>query len=206
VDEFSVLPPERCVCPQCGKPLLLHGDTEDSEQIEIKVRAYRRVIHRRRYQRTPPATARSPSPPPAPKLIPKGRYGISVWVEILLDKDFSFRPTERLLASWELLGLNLAPGTVTDRLGQLEVLLRPIYQALRDQNRQGDSIKPMRRGGRCSSSWRAGGIRLVVMVRLESRHGRLPLDLIRTTRSPRTTLGPSHAEWWWSTAIRRIRR
>jgi transposase len=139
VDEFSVLPPERCVCPQCGKPLLLHGDTEDSEQIEIKVRAYRRVIHRRRYQRT--CTCDGPltlTAPPAPKLIPKGRYGISVWVEILLDKYFSFRPTERLLASWELLGLNLAPGTVTDGLGRLEVLLRPIYQALRERNRQGD--------------------------------------------------------------------
>jgi transposase len=139
VDEFSVLPPERCVCPQCGKPLLLHGDTEDSEQIEIKVRAYRRVIHRRRYQRT--CTCDGPltlTAPPAPKLIPKGRYGISVWVEILLDKYFSFRPTERLLASWELLGLNLAPGTVTDGLGRLEVLLRPIYEALRERNRQGD--------------------------------------------------------------------
>jgi len=138
VDEFSVLPPERCVCPQCGKPLLLHGDTEDSEQIEIEVRAYRRVIHRRRYQRT--CTCDGPltlTAPTAPKLIPKGRYGISVWVEILLDKYFSFRPTERLLASWELLGLNLAPGTVTDGLGRLEVLLRPIYEALRQRNRQG---------------------------------------------------------------------
>jgi transposase len=139
VDEFSVLPPERCVCPQCGKPLLLHGDTEDSEQIEIEVRAYRRVIHRRRYQRT--CTCDGPltlTAPPAPKLIPKGRYGISVWVEILLDKYFSFRPTERLLASWELLGLDVAPGTVTDGLRRLEILLRPIYKALCERNRQGD--------------------------------------------------------------------
>jgi transposase len=51
-DEFIDLPAEECVCPECGKPLLLRGDTEDSEQIEIEVRAYRRVIHRRRYQRT----------------------------------------------------------------------------------------------------------------------------------------------------------
>ena len=58
--------------------------------------------------------------PPPPKLIPKGRYGISVWVEILLDKYFSYRPTERLLASWRLLGLDLAPGTVTDGLSRLE--------------------------------------------------------------------------------------
>ena len=76
--------------------------------------------------------------PPAPKLIPKGRYGVSVWVEILLDKYFGYRPTERLLGSWRLWDLDLAPGTVTDGLQRLEVLLRPIYQALQERNRQGD--------------------------------------------------------------------
>ena len=39
-----------------------------------------------------------------------------MWVEILLDKYLSYRPTERLLASWRMLGLDLAPGTVTDGL------------------------------------------------------------------------------------------
>src|SRR4029077_439879 len=138
-EEFRELPPEQCVCHHCGRPLLPRGDTEDSEQIEIDVRAYRRVIRRRRYQRTctcdGPHTLTAPSPP---KLIPKGRYGVSVWVEILLDKYFSYRPTERLLASWRLLGLDLAPGTVTDGLQRLEVLLRPIHQALKERNRQGD--------------------------------------------------------------------
>jgi transposase len=138
-DEFSVLPAEECICPECGKPWLLRSDTEDSEQIEIEVRAYRRVIHRRRYQRT--CTCEGPltlGAPPVPKLIPKGRYGISVWVEILLNKYFSFCPTERLLASLQLLGLDLAPGTVTNGLRRLEVLLRPIYAALQERNRQGD--------------------------------------------------------------------
>jgi transposase len=138
-DEFSELPPEECVCPECGKPLLLRGDTEDSEQIEIKVRAYRRVIHRRRYQWSCTCNGTlTLTAPPAPKLIPKGRYGISVWVEVILDKYFSFRPTERLLGSWRLLGLDLAPGTVTDGLQRLEVLLRPIYEAIQERNRQGD--------------------------------------------------------------------
>src|ERR1039457_1917084 len=76
--------------------------------------------------------------PPTPKLIPKGRYGTSVWVEILLDKYFSYRPTERLLASWRLLDLDLAPGTVTDGLQRLEVLLRPVYEALKERNPHGD--------------------------------------------------------------------
>jgi transposase len=133
------LPPEQCVCPCCGLPLLRLSDTEDSEQIEIEVCAYRRVIRRRRYRRicTCDGTKTVTAPPP-PKLIPKGRYGISVWVEVLLDKYFSYRPTERLLASWRLLGLDLAPGTVTDGLQRLEVLLRPIYEALKKRNPQGD--------------------------------------------------------------------
>jgi len=138
-EEFIELPPERCVCPRCGLPWLRLSDTEDSEQIEIEVSAYRRVIHRRRYRRT--CTCDGPitlTAPPPPKLIPKGCYGISVWVEVLLDKYFSYRPTERLLASWRLLGLDLAPGTVTDGLQRLEVLLRPIYEALKRRNPQGD--------------------------------------------------------------------
>jgi transposase len=138
-EEFRELPPEQCVCPGCGQPWLPLSDTDGSEQIEIEVSAYRRVIHRRRYRRTCTCngTATLTAPPP-PKLIPKGRYGLSVWVEILLDKYFSYRPTERLLASWRLLGLDLAPGTVTDGLRRLEVLLRPIYEALKERNPQGD--------------------------------------------------------------------
>ena len=133
------LPAEQCVCPDCGQPFVSHGYTDDSEEIEIEVGAYRRVIRRRRYRRT--CTCDGPTTilaPPAPKLIPKGRYGISVWVEILLDKYFGYRPTERLLGSWRLWDLDLAPGTVTDGLQRLEVLLRPIYQALQERNRQGD--------------------------------------------------------------------
>ncbi len=135
----SELSPEQWACPRCGRPLLPRSDTEDSEQIEIEVQAYRRVIRRRRYQRT--CTCDGPSTVTAlalPKLIPKARYGISVWVEILLDKYFSYRPTERLLASWRLWGLDLAVGTVTDGLKHLEVLLRPIYEALKERNPQGD--------------------------------------------------------------------
>jgi transposase len=133
------LPAEQCACPDCGQPFVSQGYTDDSEEIEIEVGAYRRVIRRRRYRRT--CTCDGPTTilaPPAPKLIPKGRYGVSVWVEVVLDKYFGYRPTERLLGSWRLLDLDLAPGTVTDGLQRLGVLLRPIYQALQERNRQGD--------------------------------------------------------------------
>jgi transposase len=137
VDDFRELPEDQRKCPQCGKPFS-PSDTEDSEQIEIEVRPYRRRIQRRRYRRTCNCSncARTVTAPPPPKLIPKGLLGISVWVEILIDKFFSHRPTERLLDQWQLLGLDLAPGTVAGGLERLEPLFQPLYEALLARNAQ----------------------------------------------------------------------
>jgi len=62
-----------------------------------------------------------------------------VWVEILLDKYFSDRPRERFAGLVATVGLGL--GTrhrPTDGLARLEVLLRPIHEALKERNPQGD--------------------------------------------------------------------
>jgi transposase len=79
VEELRELPAERRVCLRCGAALA-PSDTEDSEQIEIEVRAYRRRIRRRRYQRTCTCAncPRTVTAAPAPKLIPKGLVGVSV--------------------------------------------------------------------------------------------------------------------------------
>ncbi len=134
--EIVELPETERVCPQCGLPMTCCG-TEDSEQIEIDVQAYRRVIHRQRYQRTCGCSGpQTVTAPPPPKLIPKGRLGVSVWVEVLLDKFGSYRATERLLESWQSLDLDLAAGTVADGLERLEPLFQPIYDALTARNQQ----------------------------------------------------------------------
>ena len=114
------------------------SDAEESELIEIEVRAYRRKIRRRRYRRTCTCAGcpQTFTAAPPPQLIPKGRLGVSVWVEILIDKYFSHRPTERLLAQWQLLGLDLAAGTVADGLRRLEPLFQPLYEALLARNAQ----------------------------------------------------------------------
>jgi transposase len=135
VEDLRELPQDRRACTRCGEPLS-PSDTEDSQQIEIEVRAYRRLIRRRRYQRTCacPDGPRTVTATPAPKLIPKGVLGVSVWVEILLDKFFSHRPTERLLGQWHLLGLDVAAGTVAGGLERLEPLFHPLYEALLARN------------------------------------------------------------------------
>lgn len=131
------LPEAEQVCPRCGQPWRERSDSEDSEQIEVEVRAYRRVIRRRRYQATCTcAGCRTRAAPPPPKLIPKSLLGTSVWLEILLDKYASHRPTERLLAAWKLLGLGIAASTVAGGLQRLVPLFAPLYQAIQERVRQ----------------------------------------------------------------------
>jgi transposase len=129
------LPLHQRVCPQCAAALVPSG-TEESEQIEIEVRAYRRKFRRRRYQRSCSCSnlPRTVIAGPASKLIPKGLLGVSVWVEILLDKFAGYRPTERLLAQWRLLGLDVSAGTVAGGLERLEPLFQPLYDALLKRN------------------------------------------------------------------------
>jgi transposase len=139
-EEFVPLPDESLACPHCGKPAAMMSVTEDSEFLEIDVRPHRRRIRRRRYRATCDcdATRRTLTAPPAPKLIPKGNYGISIWVHVLLDKYSSYRPTERLLGQLEQYDLDLPAGTVNDGLKRIEPMLTPIYEALCERNRQGD--------------------------------------------------------------------
>src|SRR3984957_16967425 len=96
-EQFIDLPEAEQVCPDCGRPLKACGSA-DSEQLAIEINVYRRVLRRRRGQRTCGCPGqRTFTAPPAPKLIPKSLLGVSLWVEILLDKFASYRPTQRLL-------------------------------------------------------------------------------------------------------------
>jgi transposase len=133
-EQLVELPEAEQVCPRCGQPWRERSDSEDSEQLEIEVQAYRRVLRRRRYQATCTcAGCQTRTAPLPPKLIPKSLLGTSVWVEILLDKYASHRPTERLLAAWEFLGLPLAASTVAGGLQRLVPLFEPLHQAIQER-------------------------------------------------------------------------
>ena len=135
-EEVVELPVDQSCCPDCGKPRCAMTDSEDSEQIEIEVKAYRRKVRRRRYR----SDCDCPGPqtitaPAVPKLIPKSRLGTSVWVEILLAKYYNHQPIERLLTSWEAMGLSISASTVNGGLERLLPLFEPIYKALCERNR-----------------------------------------------------------------------
>ena len=151
---------DAAVCPQCGQGLKEFPGTEDSEVVELEVKAYRRVIRRRRYRPTCQC-ARLPgivTAALAPRLIERGKLGVSVWVNVLLSKFSYGQPTHRLLQEWSDQGLRISQGTVTDGLRQLARLFEPIGQAWSTQLR-------------AQSHWHADETRWEVFVEREGKVG-----------------------------------
>ncbi|MGH8291812.1 MAG: IS66 family transposase [Steroidobacteraceae bacterium] len=130
------LNPEAQCCPKCGKTLEGLPGSDDSEVVEIEVQAYRRRIQRRRYRPTCgcevlPGIVSAPAPP---RLIRRGKLGISIWVEVILAKYLYAQPLNRLLQSWATLGLKISSGTIIGGLRHLIPLFRPVLKAF--QGRQ----------------------------------------------------------------------
>ena len=147
-------------CPSCGQGLAYFPGTEDSEVVEIEVQAYRRVIRRRRY-RPVCACACLPGIVTAPRpvqLIERGKFGVSVWTLVLLDKFLYGRPCHRLLADLAEHGLRMAPGTLAGGLQHLAPLFEPLYEAL------GAKL-------RSQSQWHADETRWLVFVKKEDKVG-----------------------------------
>jgi transposase len=135
-EEFHALAEDQCRCDRCGLAFEEFAGTEDSEVLEIEVRGYKRKIRRRRYRPTCqcehlPGIVTAPGPA---KLIPKGRLGVSLWVEILLDKYAFLRPTQRLLSDLRTYGIDLSPGAVTGGLKKLVPVFEPIRDEIVDKN------------------------------------------------------------------------
>src|SRR5262249_13882106 len=136
VQEVIDLPDDQRQCPCCGLPFDEFPGTEGGEILEVEVKAYRRVYRRRRYRPTCSCEGNKgivTAPTPA-KLIPKNGPGVSVWVELLLDKYLFYRPTYRLLEDCKTHGLRLSLGTLTDGLQKLLPLFGPVYAALVEHN------------------------------------------------------------------------
>jgi transposase len=126
----------RCSC--CGKPFSPGGYEEDSEIIEVEVKAYRHRIRRKRYLRTCscPNLPTVVAAPVVPRVLPHSRLGISVWVQILLDKYNYCRATHKQLDDLRSHGLGLASGTVIGGLKRLAPLFAPVYVKFGERSRQ----------------------------------------------------------------------
>ena len=147
-------------CPNCGLGLSEFPGTEDSQTLEVEVKAYRRVIRRRRYRPSCncgclPAIVAAPAPA---RLIKRGKFGVSVWISVLLDKFVYGRPSHRLLQDLAGHGLNMAPGTLAGGLKQLAPLFEPLEQAFVQKLRS-------------ASHWHAAETRWAVFIDVQGKVG-----------------------------------
>lgn len=147
-------------CPACGLALHAFPGSDDSEVLEIDVRAYRRVIRRQRYRcgcacGVLPGIVAAPAPP---RLIERGKYGISVWASVLLDKFLYGRPSHRLLHELADHGVPMSAGTLAGGLQALAPLFAPLNEALREKLRS-------------ERHWHADETRWEVFVELEGKIG-----------------------------------
>ncbi len=142
VEETRSLPLQESVCSCCGLPLSELSITEDSEIVEvINVSAYRRIIHRKMYQRCcdcKPSEAGNTlmTAPAAERLLAKSKFGVSVWALLLIKKYGYQQPLNRVLSELAANGLPLAMGTIVDGWKKLMPLLIPMYNAIVERNLQ----------------------------------------------------------------------
>jgi len=157
-DENIVIESPQCPC--CGLGFADFPGTEDSEILEIDVKAYRRVIHRRRYRKTCqcPGLPGIITAPPPDRLIDRGKYGISVWIHLLLSKFLYGQPTYRLLQDLSDLGLNLSVGTITGGLKTIAPLFESVMEALLVKLRS-------------EAHWHADETRWLVFIEIEGKTG-----------------------------------
>ena len=138
-EENYDLPESDKYCPCCGLPFVEMADTEDSELIETQeVQGYTRKIRRKKYARgcKCPGTKGIITAEGPAKLIPRSRYGTSVWIHILIRKYRFQIPVARILANLALHGLDIPAGSVGDGLKRLAPLFEPVYAALEERSQQ----------------------------------------------------------------------
>jgi transposase len=122
------IPENERTCPICHQVHRDTGLTEESERIEWEVRLKRCRDIRHIYKAScqcPTGGGMRTAPKPA-KLIPKGLFGASFWLEVLLKKFDFMQPVQRTVRELASLGLEVSPGTLTGGLQKIEPMLQPL--------------------------------------------------------------------------------
>ena len=130
---------QRC-CAECGEPFEFLG-TEDSEQVDWRVKITRIVWRRRRYRRR--CSHRGPATvcaPPAARPVPKGLFTAGFLARLAYEKHVLGRPVHRIVQALAADGFDVAPGTLCGALKQVAPLIAPWAEAIAAHGRQAGHV------------------------------------------------------------------
>ena len=134
VHESVDLPIDEQRCAICHLPFKPFFNNEGCDIIEVEVKAHVRRYYRKHYKKTCqcPDTPSITVAPPPPRLINKGKLGVSVWIELLLNKYAYGIPINRQLEAFKTQGLNLSKATVSFGQEAITPFFKPVADAIRE--------------------------------------------------------------------------
>ncbi|MBA3459948.1 MAG: IS66 family transposase [Deltaproteobacteria bacterium] len=128
VDNPITVPPEQRACPTCGgdRVCIGHDVTEVIELIPAKV-----IVRRdaREKLACPPCDGEIVRAPLGDKVVPSGKLGIRIVLQMLVDKYLDGLPLHRQRERFERLGLDISVSTLCDQVKWCTDLLRPLWRA-----------------------------------------------------------------------------
>jgi len=125
------LPEEKKFCSFCGKPYIEIGLEEVSSEVCVEKIYYLKKIKRKVYKKTCHCQGPIITAPPPPKIIPKGKFSIDFWVDVLINKYRNHLPVERQISEMKEYGLNIPAGTIFGGLKKrYSLYLQPLYEAM----------------------------------------------------------------------------
>ncbi|MFQ5835942.1 MAG: IS66 family transposase [bacterium] len=125
------LPEEKKFCSFCGKPYIEIGLEEVSSEVCVEKVYYLKKIKRKVYKKSCHCQGPIVTTPAPPKIIPKGKFSIEFWADVLINKYRNHLPVERQLAEMKEYGLNVSAGTIFGGLKKIYSLyLQPLYEAM----------------------------------------------------------------------------
>jgi transposase len=137
IDEEATYDLDESCCPDCGEQYK-EISSEQSDTVEVKVRAYRRRHYRKRYghlckHRQKWVTKRAKGPL---RLFPHSQYGISFWVFFLNGKFYLQVPVNRLCLLLKQQGLIVSQGTIAAGFKRILKLIRPLIKEIKRYSRE----------------------------------------------------------------------
>ncbi len=117
--------------PNCGLPYKETGMEETSSEICVEKVYYVKRIKRKVYKKTCTCPNQIITAPAPGKLIPKGKFGTSFWVEVLLNKYKNHMPVEQQVKERADWGLAVSSGSLFGGLKKIYYLyLERLYLEL----------------------------------------------------------------------------
>jgi len=137
VDGETVYELDESCCPDCGEQYK-EISTEQSDTVEVAVRAYRRRHFRKKYghfckHKGKWVTKRAKGPK---RLFPHSQYGISFWVFLLNGKFRLQMPVNRLCDLLSQQGLLVSQGTIAAGFKRILKLIRPLIKEIKRYSRE----------------------------------------------------------------------